>query len=406
MGDAACQSAKTFHALRAQELGFEFFLFGNIAEKKKQVRFIAPDKETELTDQPDFFAKGAGEMGFTLLRASGGQGFFRQLEQVRIAPRFELPEVLVQKLGHRGIDRPGGCLVGQYTLTGRPVNENPYGSVRDDFLVKIERLSQGVLQPLALGDVLKGGAEAGNAPVVVVKNPVLNQDRQKDPILSPIVLFHQLGSRRFPRQPGHDRFSGFLPFGNKVPNEMPRHFFGGISQHDQFSVINPGDAPLLIQLVITHRSIFKQRLKLHFALFEFLLGSLALGNIFLDGQKVSDVAGVVVDRGNGSPLPIKFAVLLPVVKFSTPLPASDDRLPQSLVILRRHFARLQNAGIFADHFPGRITRQLHELRVDVFDVTGLVGNDDGNRTMFDGERQLADFFIRPLALPNHECHHP
>ena len=162
MGDAARQGANAFHALRTQELGFEFFLFGDVAEKQKQVRFVAPDKGTELTDQPDFHAKSADKMGFILLRAFAGQGFFRQLEHARIVPRFELPEILVQKLGHGGIERPGGSLVGQYTLTGRLEDENSHRGVRDDFLVEIQRLRQGALHPLALGDVFLDGQKVGD----------------------------------------------------------------------------------------------------------------------------------------------------------------------------------------------------------------------------------------------------
>src|SRR5208282_6198884 len=93
-----------------------------------------------------------------------------------------------------------------------------------------------LFHPLAHGDVLKGGTDARNAPGAVAKNPVLNQDWQKGSILSPILSFYQVGHRRFPRQPGHNRIFGYLPFSNKVPHEMSHHFFGGISQHAQLSV--------------------------------------------------------------------------------------------------------------------------------------------------------------------------
>ena len=121
------------------------------------------------------------------------------------------------------------------------------------------------------------------------------------------------------------------------------------------------------------------------------LRPLALGDVFLDGQKVGDFAGGVENRGNGGRLPIEFPVLFPVVKFPAPLPAGGDGLPQSLVIFGRHFARLQNARIFADGFLEGIARHFRELRVDIFDVAGLVGDDDGNRAVFNGARQFAHF---------------
>ena len=78
-----------------------------------------------------------------------------------------LPEILLQKLGHGGIERPRGGFVGQHALAGRLEDDDPRRGVRDDFLVEVELFHQLPLRQLALGDVARNAHDADDFPGAV-----------------------------------------------------------------------------------------------------------------------------------------------------------------------------------------------------------------------------------------------
>ncbi len=62
-----------------------------------------------------------------------------------------------------------------------------------------------------------------------------------------------------------------------------------------------------------------------------------------------------------------------------------------MLVFFRIIARFENPGILADDLRYGIPRQLHELRVDVFNGSLQIGNDDGTGIVLDHTRKLEQF---------------
>lgn len=71
------------------------------------------------------------------------------------------------------------------------------------------------------------------------------------------------------------------------------------------------------------------------------LGQNSPGNVFLNTQIVGDFADLIHHRGNNGRLVIQLTLFLPVHKFTVPLVASADDLPQLSIIFFRALSRLQ-----------------------------------------------------------------
>ena len=122
------------------------------------------------------------------------------------------------------------------------------------------------------------------------------------------------------------------------------------------------------------------------------------GDVFLDGDVMGDAAREIADGRDGGAFPKKFAVLFFVVEFAAPFLSRRDGFPQFPVGFRAFLAGFQDARIFAQRLRQRVTGDFDELGIDVFNVTGGIGNDDRGGTLFHRPGQLAEFFLRPLAL--------
>jgi hypothetical protein len=73
---------------------------------------------------------------------------------------------------------------------------------------------------------------------------------------------------------------------------------------------------------------------------------------------------------------IELAVLFFVVEFAAPFLSRRDGFPQFPVGFRAFLAGFQDARIFAQHLRQCVTGDFDELGIDVFNVTGGIGNDD------------------------------
>ena len=72
-------------------------------------------------------------------------------------------------------------------------------------------------------------------------------------------------------------------------------------------------------------------------LHQFFSHALTLGNVFLDGYKISELTFFVADRRYTCMLPEQFTVFLFIVKFSVPFIARQDGIPQILEVPTRQF---------------------------------------------------------------------
>ena len=135
-----------FRFLQSQ---LRLFARAGVPEDEQQMRFVVPGEGAERADEPDFPAKGGCEMEFPALILPGRQGFFGKLQQPGTAPGFQPPEILLQELGHGGIEDLRRRLVGQNTWAGRLVGQDAAGGESDDFLIEVKRLFQllFVIQP-------------------------------------------------------------------------------------------------------------------------------------------------------------------------------------------------------------------------------------------------------------------
>lgn len=119
---------------------------------------------------------------------------------------------------------------------------------------------------------------------------------------------------------------------------------------------------------------------------EILFGLPALSNILLDRQEMCDVTLLVANRADNGRLPEEVAIFLAIAELSPPFFASGDGLPELHILLLGGVAGFQDARIPADHFLARITSNLQELRVRIYDRAGELSDDDGDRALLDGPK--------------------
>ena len=129
---------------------------------------------------------------------------------------------------------------------------------------------------------------------------------------------------------------------------------------------------------------------------ELFLIVLARADVFLDGDEVGDLAGIVGDRGNAGRFPVQLAIFLLVQQFALPGLARHDGVPEVLVGSRRGGPGLQQARILAERLVAAVAGGAGEGVIDEDDVACGVGHEDGGAALGDGGAEQA---LLGLDLP-------
>src|SRR5664280_1522412 len=141
-----------------------------------------------------------------------------------------------------------------------------------------------------------------------------------------------------------------------------------------------------------------ERAEVDLSLRELLGGTFALGDVFLARNEMGDLLLFIEDGRDGRELPEELAVLLPVVEFPLPFPASRDRAPEVPVEIRWSFSRFQDAWVLADNLLRGVSGDPRELRIHVLDIPEQAGDDDGGRALLDRLEELAQRLLGTSAL--------
>ncbi len=78
-----------------------------------------------------------------------------------------MPEILLQKPGHRAVEYLRGGFVRQHAGAGRLEGDDAHRRVRNDGPVEVERLLHLLLHQLASGDVARNAHDADDLPGAV-----------------------------------------------------------------------------------------------------------------------------------------------------------------------------------------------------------------------------------------------
>ena len=113
---------------------------------------------------------------------------------------------------------------------------------------------------------------------------------------------------------------------------------------------------------------------------------------------MEDFPLLIPDGGNLRIFPKELPGFFPVQQFSAPFVSTGHRTPQILISFRIHLSGLQESGVPPEDLGQGVTSQLAELRVDVFDFTRPVGDDDADRTVLNGEGKFAQLGLGPLSF--------
>jgi len=126
----------------------------------------------------------------------------------------------------------------------------------------------------------------------------------------------------------------------------------------------------------------------------------AFRDVFLDCQKMGDVALLIANRADDRVLPVEFAVLLAVAEFISPFITRLDGPPHVFVLFCRRAARFQDARVLAEGLFVGVSRTFQELVVDIGDATGRVGDHDRHWALLHRGGQAAYQLFAPFALGN------
>lgn len=112
-------------------------------------------------------------------------------------------------------------------------------------------------------------------------------------------------------------------------------------------------------------------------------GAFAFGNIFFDGNEVSNFVGWVTDRVNVNGLPIEGAVFAAVDEFAVPGFAGEDGLPEIDISFFRGFGGAEEVRFFSEEFFEGVACEGAEGWVSVNDFGGGVSDEDGGGALLD-----------------------
>ena len=121
-------------------------------------------------------------------------------------------------------------------------------------------------------------------------------------------------------------------------------------------------------------------------------------DVLLDGDEVGDAAIVALHRGDDRLFGEELAVLAPALDDTVPLPTGFDRGPHALVVLGRMSARFEHPRVLAENVRRDVAGGFRKPRVDVFDASLGVGDDDGDRRLLDGAGETADLLLGEPAV--------
>jgi len=141
-----------------------------------------------------------------------------------------------------------------------------------------------------------------------------------------------------------------------------------------------------------------QRFEMLAIVFQFGLGLLFLGNVFLDTEIVGDHSILLAHRGDDGEFGEDRPILPLVDELAAPSLSLAQRCPQIEIGFIGRLLGVQQARLYADDFFAAVAGIADESVVDVFDLGIGVGNDDAVRTLLNGQRQLAQLFLGEMAL--------
>ena len=129
-----------------------------------------------------------------------------------------------------------------------------------------------------------------------------------------------------------------------------------------------------------------------------MLGSLAFGDVLIDGDEIGDLAALIAHGGDRHLFCVEVAVLVAIDQFSPPDTTGGDGSPKPAIEAGVVLARLENAWSFPNDLFRRPARQGTERRIDPQNDAVRIGNEDtvgGSRERRTLEAQL---FLRPFAF--------
>lgn len=112
------------------------------------------------------------------------------------------------------------------------------------------------------------------------------------------------------------------------------------------------------------------------------IASLALGDVYLDGDEPPDFA-LLDDRCDRPSGVVQLAVRPPVDDLLPPAVTGEERGPQPLEVVLGHLAGVERSGRLADGVRSVVARDLLERGVDVLDHALGIGDEDGVAGGFD-----------------------
>ena len=113
---------------------------------------------------------------------------------------------------------------------------------------------------------------------------------------------------------------------------------------------------------------------------------MALRDIAVVGNEMSNLAAAVADGSNGFFRVKEGSILFPVDEYTAKDFAGQDGVPKILVKGGILLPRLEQAGLVAQDFVRRIPGEILESRIHVFDCAVSIGDDDQVGTLFDSPR--------------------
>ena len=124
-----------------------------------------------------------------------------------------------------------------------------------------------------------------------------------------------------------------------------------------------------------------------------------LGHITLDADVVANRSGTVRNRYDDGFFRVVGAALATVYEIALPGVAIRDGVPELLVKDRFLKTAFQDSRIASEQLAVRIAGDFFQGRVDIFDCSGAVGDQDELGSLLDGDLKQTPFFFRTDAAP-------